>query len=69
MPADKQSALAALDEAFADAIKSASGALYMSMAGKAFALPRELEEAEQALRRATEVDNHMRKLIEKVFGE
>lgn len=68
MPADKQSALAALDLSFTTAVQSAAGTLYSSSAGKAAPEQRMIAEAEIALRLAKQTDAEMRGLIDKVFG-
>lgn len=63
MPPNKQSALAAIDKGFADAVQSAFGTLYGSMAGKATNLDNELAEARTALRLAKEAHEHMTALL------
>lgn len=69
MPADKQSALAALDLSFTAAVQSAAGTLYASSAGKAMPDQIMLNDAERALRLAKLVDTEMRAVVDKVFKE
>ena len=67
MPADKQSAFAALDGAFADAVKAAFNEMIMLLAGRD--APRDVEVArvETMLRNAVSADKELRALIEKVL--